>query len=312
MLGRISGGPMRVSLPSSAVAEGHDDHIRLAALEAEILQRLGGVKGLRRDIPALFRDCIDDVMQTAKTGRRSYAELEKTEKTYIGTRIEIGLRALLGVPRRKLDLLLLGEDVDVKHTMGGNWMIPGEALGHVCILMAADEKKAICYMGLFVARLEYLSAGTNQDRKRTISADGFRHIKWLLNGFPYPANFWRSVPSSSIEAIASGRSGNERVKALLREVQERPIIRRVIEEAAAPQKDFMRRIRKDKNGKSGTRGDLAKEGVLVLSGNYNQDLIRMLNLPATGPSEFISRAVRDEDEAKLARTFGFAVPWPLP
>ena len=131
---------MRVSLPDSLIAVGHDDHSRLMALEREIVRRLGGMKKLEADIPALFRDTIDDVMLTAKTGRRSYAELEKTEKTYIGTRIEIGLRALLGVPRRKLDLLLLGEDVDVKHTMGGNWMIPGEALDHVCILMAADER----------------------------------------------------------------------------------------------------------------------------------------------------------------------------
>lgn len=302
---------MRVSIPDSAVGQGHGDHERLLKLETEIVRRLGGLKGVQRDIPMLFRDCIDDVMQTAKTGRRSYAELEKTEKTYIGTRIEIGLRALLGVPRRKLDLLLLGEDVDVKHTMGGNWMIPGEALGHVCILMAADEKKARCYMGLFVARPEYLSLGTNQDRKRTLTPEGFRHVKWLLNGFPYPANFWRSVSAASIEAISSGRTGNDRVKALFREVQERPIIRRVIEEAAAPQKDFMRRIRKDGNGKSGTRGDLAKEGIVVLSGNYNQDLIRALGLPATGPSEFISRAIRDDEEARIARLCGFDVPWPV-
>jgi hypothetical protein len=302
---------MRVSLPDSAVAEGHDDYHRLASLEVEILRRLDGLKGVRANIPTLFRDCIDDVMQTAKTGRRSYAELEKTEKTYIGTRIEIGLRSLLGVPRRKLDLLLLGEDVDVKHTMGANWMIPGEALGHVCILMAADEKKALCYMGLFLARPEYLSISNNQDKKRTLSAEGFRHIKWLLRAVPYPANFWRSVSAASIEAIASGRTGNDRLKALFREVQERPIIRRVIEEAAAPQKDFMRRIRKDGNGRSGTRGDLAREGILVLSGKYNQALIRALDLPTTGPSDFISRTVRNEDEARLARLNGFNVPWPV-
>lgn len=302
---------MRVSIPDSLIDEGHDDYDRLIALETEILARLGGRKRLEADIPALFRDNIDDVMQTAKTGRRSYAELEKTEKTYIGTRIEIGLRALLGVPRRKLDLLLLGEDVDVKHTMGGNWMIPGEALGHVCILMGADEKKAVCYMGLFVARPEYLSLSTNQDRKRTISGEGFGHIRWLLRGHPYPPNFWRTVSAASIEAIVAGRTGNERLKALFRYVQERPIVRRVIEEAAAPQKDFMRRIRADGEGKSGTRSDLAKEGILVLSGNYNGDLIRALGLATTGPSEFISRTVRTEDEAKLARHHGFPVEaWP--
>ena len=76
----------------------------------------------------MLRDCIDDVIMTAKTGRRSYEELEKTEKTYIGTRVEIELRALLRLRKGRLDTVILGHDVDIKHTMGSNWMIPTEAV----------------------------------------------------------------------------------------------------------------------------------------------------------------------------------------
>src|SRR5690606_15405344 len=116
---------------------------------------------------ALLRRCIDDVIMTPKTGRRSYDELEKTEKTYIGTRVEIELRALLHLPKGRLDTVVLGHDVDIKNTMGSNWMIPTEAVDHPCILVAADEARATCYLGLIVARPAYLTLGQNKDAKKS-------------------------------------------------------------------------------------------------------------------------------------------------
>ena len=65
----------------------------------------------------MLRQCVDDVIMTPKTGRRSYDELEKTEKTYIGTRVEIELRAMLNLPKGKLDTVILGVSKDsvIKH-----------------------------------------------------------------------------------------------------------------------------------------------------------------------------------------------------
>lgn len=297
---------MKQSLPTSIVRDGHPDFQLLTSLAAEIIQRAGGAEALSDGFSILLRHCVDDVIMTPKTGRRSYDELEKTEKTYIGTRVEIELRAMLNLKRGKLDTVILGHDVDIKNTMGSNWMIPTEAVGHPCILVAADEARAVCYLGLIVARPEYLTTGQNKDSKKSISALGFANILWLLNAHPYPPNFWRTVPSDVIDRIFAEKSGNRRVMSLFREVQRVPITRAVIE-AVAQQQDFMRRIRAD-NGK-GTRDHLAREGVLLLSGHFDAPLIRALGLPLCGGSEFVSYKPRTQAEVAIAASAGIVLAW---
>ncbi|WP_340692197.1 NaeI family type II restriction endonuclease, partial [Hyphomonas sp.] len=88
-----------------------------------------------------------------------------------------------------------------------------------------------------------------------------------------------------VDKIFSGSSGNRRVMTLFREVQKVPITRDVVE-AVARQKDFMRRLRAD-NGK-GTRDHLASVGILLLSGQFDHDLIDEFQLPFCDGSEFIS------------------------
>lgn len=298
---------MRVSVPASQVVQGHPYFNQLADIRSELISRAGSLAAIEREIPALLRETIDDVIQTPRTGRRSYEELEKTEKTYIGTRVEIMIRSFFRLPKGRLDLQILDQDADVKFTIGGNWMMPREVLNHPCLLLAADEVRAKCYFGLFVADDAYLSAGVNQDKKKQVSASGFAHIMWLLNGYPLEPNFWRTIPQASAEEIASQSSGNERVMALFREVQDRPIPREVIE-ATARQKDFMRRIRAD-NGR-GTRDLLAQEGILLLSGKYDADLIAQLGLGEVGSSEFISHSPKDEGERKAVSAFGIRIGQP--
>ncbi len=274
----------------------------LASISDDIIARAGGEDTLATKFSAMLRQCVDDVIMTPKTGRRSYDELEKTEKTYIGTRVEIELRAMLRLPKGKLDTLILGHDVDIKNTMGSNWMIPTEAVDHPCILVAADEVRAACYLGLVVARPDYLTLGQNKDSKKSISALGFANIMWLLLDHPYPPNFWRTVPPDVIERIFAGKSGNQRMANLFREVQRQPITRDVVE-AVAQQQDFMRRIRSD-NGR-GTRDHLAREGILLLSGHYDAPLISALGLPRCLGSEFISYELENESDTTLAISHGF-------
>ncbi len=292
---------MKKNIPDSIVIAGHRDHKLLAAIADEITKRAGGPDNLASKFAVMLRQCVDDVIMTPKTGRRSYDDLEKTEKTYIGTRVEIELRAMLELPKGKLDTVILGHDVDIKNTMGSNWMIPTEAIDHPCILVAADEKRALCYLGLFVARLEYLTAGQNKDAKKSISALGFADIYWLLKDHPYPSNFWRTVPSDVVERIFFGKSGNERMIALFREIPNVPITRDVVE-AVAQQKDFMRRIRSDKG--RGTRDRLAIEGILLLSGDYDATLIEELKLPHCNGSEFLSCYARTQTIVDAAARAG--------
>ena len=298
---------MKQKLPDSLVVDGHPDFARLRDLAAEITARAGGPLELERQFPAMLRDCIDAVIMTAKTGRRAYEDLEKTEKTYIGTRVEIELRAMLRLRKGRLDTLILDQDVDIKHTMGTNWMIPTEALGHPCLLVAADEKRARCYLGLIVARPDYLTTGKNKDSKASISAEGFGHILWLLKEQPYPANFWRDLAPDIVDEIFAGETGNIRMATLFRRVQSRIIPRDVVE-AVARQKDFMRRIRSD--GGTGTRDVLARERIVVLEGRKDAQLIRALGLPPCTGSEFISCELRDPQQIHLAAQAGHGVDEP--
>lgn len=301
-----SGGRLKKSIPESILVAGHPDYELLHAIAGDIAKRAGGNDALATKFAAMLRQCVDDVIMTPKTGRRSYDELEKTEKTYIGTRVEIELRAMLNLPKGKLDTVILGHDVDIKNTMGSNWMIPTEAVDHPCILVAADEVRATCYLGLIVARPGYLTLGQNKDSKKSISALGFSNILWLLLDHPYPPNFWRTVAPAVIERIFAGKSGNQRMANLFREVQREPITRDVVE-AVAQQQDFMRRIRSD-NGR-GTRDQLAREGILLLSGHYDAHLIDALGLPECSGSEFVSYRPVSQREADLAAGHGIALEW---
>ncbi|MDD7970610.1 NaeI family type II restriction endonuclease [Roseinatronobacter alkalisoli] len=297
---------MKKSIPDSIVVAGHRDHNLLTAIAGDILWRAGGHDALATKFAIMLRQCVDDVIMTPKTGRRSYDELEKTEKTYIGTRVEIELRAMLHLPKGKLDTVILDHDVDIKNTMGSNWMIPTEAIDHPCILVAADEVRAKCYLGLFVAHPEYLTFGQNKDSKKSVSALGFSNIFWLLFDHPYPENFWRTIPPDAIDRIFLGKTGNQRMANLFREVQRQPIARDVVQ-AVAQQQDFMRRIRSD-NGR-GTRDILAREGILLLSGHYDAPLIAALGLPHCLGSEFVSCRVVSQGEAQLAGTYGISITW---
>jgi hypothetical protein len=294
---------MRQNVPQSLVVKAHQDFELLNELEQKILHGAGGIETLRRHFPMMMRRIIDSVVDTPRTGRRVYEELEKTEKTYIGTRVEIELRAYLGFPKGELDLCIDGVDVDVKHTMGNNWMIPTEAVDKPCILVAADEDSARCYLGLVVARPPYLSGAENRDAKRSISASGFVHIKWLINGEQYPRNFWRNIPKETIDGIFTGKSGNERLGALFTGIQGVPISRDIVE-GVAKQKDYMKRLRA--NG--GARDPLAAKGIVLLSGKYDKSLIAQLGLPPCTVDEFISKQLKNESERALARANGFPVP----
>lgn len=297
---------MKKTIPDSIITAGHRDHALLAALAADITKRAGGQGALASQFATMLRQCVDDVIMTPKTGRRSYDELEKTEKTYIGTRVEIELRAMLTLPKGKLDTVILGHDVDIKNTMGSNWMIPTEAVDHPCILVAADEARALCYLGLIVARPDYLTHGANKDAKKSVSASGFANILWLLRDHPYPPNFWRTVEPEVVAGIFAGRTGNQRMANLFRAVQGRAITRDVVQ-AVAQQQDFMRRIRSDKG--RGTRDHLAHEGILLLSGHFDAPLIAALGLPVCSGSEFVSYRPISRSEVTLAAQHGITLDW---
>lgn len=271
------------TLPASCYDPHHPTFSEILPVESAILDRLGGKSGLQKKLASLLRECIDDAIDIPGMERFFLEDLIPQEKANIGTRVEIALRDLTDFPKGKLDFFIAGRDVDVKFTLRSNWMIPQEARGHICILIAADEKRLRGYFGLVKASPKYLTKKGNRDKKVSISALGFQHINWLVADHPYPANFWRSVSVSQREDIFSIRGGTARLVRLFEMFQEVPIHRSVIEDIAR-QKDNMKRIRR--NG--GARDALEKTGISILSGAYDQSRIAKLGLPFCDREHFIS------------------------
>lgn len=265
-----------------------DDQEVLANMEELLLASASGRDRLRTSLAALFRQAIDEVIDTPRTRRRLIGDLEKTEKTYIGTKVEILFRNFLRLPKgNRLDLLMGGRDVDVKFTIHNNWTIPLEAVNEVCLLLSCAESKATFCVGLIVVRDEHLNRSTNRDQKRTISSTGKLHIRWIFRDEPYPPNFWSNILPEDAEYIMEmAVNGNERIRRLFIALVGRPVPRRIVE-SVAQQKDFMKRLRK--NG--GARDQLHREGYRLLSAAYDAAEIARHGLPPCSEGEFI--CVRD-------------------
>lgn len=266
-------------------------------IECAILENVGNISSLKINFPKLIRKAIDEVIDTPRTGRLLLEQIEKTEKTYIGTKVEILFRSFIGFPKGILDLNVNGIDVDIKNTVTGNWMIPTEAVGKPCILIEVDEEKALCSLGIIVARLDYLNKGVNRDKKRSISSEGRKKIHWLLKKHPYPASFWRGFDQKKALEVFQLKQANARLELLFKESLKRPIPRAVIEDVSQPQKDYMKRLRK--NG--GARDTLAMEGIAILSGAYDQVLIKQLGLTKCAKDEFISYKIASEHDRLLLK-----------
>lgn len=278
----------------------HPDFTELTALEADLLLAVGGQGLLEEKLRSFFRSAIDEVIDTARSGRFFFSDLEKTEKTYLGTKFEILLRDWLQVPRGlRLDLLIGGREVDVKSTtVGHGWMIPPEAIDQFCILLRVNEHDAKCAVGLVRARAEYLSAGDNRDAKKTITAANRAHIWWLVQDFAYTRNFWSIVSAEDRHEIMAMKGGTQRLATLFERYQEIAISRVQIG-AVAQQDDFMKRIRR--NG--GARDLLAPKGIAILYSETDRTLMHQLGL-RFGFREFLSVQAKSDDHSRILKAAG--------
>lgn len=277
----------------------HPDFTDLSKLESDLLAAAGGSELFVEKLRSFFRSAIDEVIDTARTGRFFLKQLEKTEKTYLGTKFENLLRDWLQVPRGVvLDLLIGGQEVDVKSTTGGKseWMIPREAIDQLCVLVRVNEELSKCAVGLARARSSYLRSGTNQDKKTSFSAAGTANIWWLVSDFAYTPNFWTLIDDELRIKIMSAGKGSKRLAALFENCIGMPISR-VQVAAVAAQEDYMKRLRK--NG--GARDLLAPLGIAILYSETDRALMHELGLQF-GYREFLSHKAMNEKEQRLLRS----------
>ncbi|WP_369378667.1 NaeI family type II restriction endonuclease [Streptomyces sp. cg36] len=229
---------------------------------------------------AVLRDTIDQLLNGEVTGRYDWKTLFKTEKTHAGTVVEINLqREFKFDDGIDMDYRIAGSDVDCKYSQAfGGWMIPPEAMGHLCLLVWADDYKSRWSAGLLRIAPEWLNKGNNRDLKLTVKAEHRNKILWLWHEAELPENVLLHLNPAVRDSILAHSSGQQRVNELFRRVQNRRIGRGVVR-TVAQQSDYMARVRE---AKGRARTVLREEGILI-PGHYSSHQAVARALGATVP-----------------------------
>lgn len=242
---------------------------------------------LREIFGDAIRQALDEIIDTARTGRWDLEQCNDQEKAYVGVKVEHVIRGTFELgygTQARMDFDVDGIDVDCKWSKNfGQWQIPNEAVGHLCLLVWADE--ATNQMGVGLIRItEELLVGGNRDQKRSIQSPGGRsRIRWLVPpnaGVPpnpgLPPNFLLHLDPSDREAILSLRGGDARAQELFKRC-EGIILHRHTIESIGQQKDEGRRFRGE------TRAALRAEGFEVLNGHWKDQKARARELGGPVP-----------------------------
>lgn len=273
-----------VSLPTSS-SKGASESILNARLGSalragELKEELDAVfdffaPDCKNRMGGLIRRGTDEIIATPRTSRWNLDQCNNQEKAYLGVNIENLLRGTYNLPDGTLgmDFSVRGVDVDVKWSRTfGRWQIPTEAVGHICLLVHADDLTGEMAVGLIRIRDELLVGG-NKDKKRTIqSPGGMSEIRWLVDrGTPVPENFLMSLRKRDRDAILAPLGGDERARELFTRCEGLIISRQTIE-SIGQQSDGARRFRGE------TRAALLEDGFEVLNGHWIKDRERALVL----------------------------------
>jgi hypothetical protein len=241
----------------------------LAAIE-------GGCRELKRSPSSVFggliRQAIDEVVDGPRTGRYSLDQVSKTEKTYVGTKVEIIVRAAFGFePGKRADVEIAGTDVDIKWSQTLAWMIGPENVDGICLGLGLHRGGKRFSVGAFRATRDLCRKGQNRDAKLSLSAESLKsRVTWIVRDSELPPNFIAEMPARIRAQIFKLKSAQDRVKALATLMPRVPIPRRAFETVAQGRFDPMRRLRRDKY-----RTD-PLGGMVLLSTKYGRsELIRL-------------------------------------
>jgi hypothetical protein len=254
----------------------------------------------RLDMEATFaqalRRAIDEVLDGTRTRRYDVETLAKTEKTYVGTKVEIVCQAAFGLPRGiSMDYSVDGVEVDAKFTLSKplGQSIPREAVGHICLLLHADDRQSRFTVGLLRISEDLLNPGRNQDGKRTLASAAAHRVVWLVRDGRLPDNFLLSLDPMVRDRVlaAAARSGQAAVDELFKQLQGRLIKRDVIL-AITSQSDGPKRVRD-------ARLQLRSDGILILGHQEGHPAIaQALGLPVPDKGSWISVRVVPCDDGR--------------
>ncbi len=262
--------------------------------ELQIVRRaIAGIIRQSRTTPdglfgRLIRQALDEVIDGPRTGRCSLEELSKTEKTYVGTKIEILVRSELALePGVGIDTVIDGIGVDIKWSQSLGWMIGKENVGAICLGLGLSDSQKKFSVGLFRARKEFLRSGANRDQKLSLTSAAMKDaVIWLVKEAVLPLNFMAELSSAVRLQIYRGRSAQARLRLLAELVPGKLIPRQAIETVAMT-KDPLRRTRRDAY-KENPLGDM-----VLLSTKYSKNELRRLGFTTLPPDHWISVRLAD-------------------
>jgi hypothetical protein len=256
-----------------------------------------------------LRDSLDELMDGQRTGRWCYQQLTKTEKTHLGTVVEVNLTKEFELADgADLDWNISGIDLDCKFSKSlGGWEIPMEMYlcpdheersgkaDHPALLVWLCDDHNLWGAGIIQvtdSRLGWtkdkntglLRRRYNRDNKRTLSVEARDEICWLW-GRPdhaLPTNTLRHLDDGVRARIfADKRSGQKRTNELFSQVRN-VIIRRATVLTVAKQDDAPKRARD-------ARIQLRSQGIAVLGHQgVHPKVAALLGLDVPTKGEWIS------------------------
>ncbi len=236
-------------------------------------------------IASVLRNTIDQLYDGQRTGRYRWEQLYKTEKTHCGTLVEINLhREFKFQDGTLLDYCIAEMEVDCKYTQElYGWMIPPEALGHLCLLVWAHDESSAWKMGIIRPDASLLGA-KNRDGKAKLNAAGRAAIDWIFENGILPPNVLLQLDRTIVNKIMGLGSGQKRINELFRNTLGHRVGRGVVA-TVAQQDDYMKRVR----GNGGARTALRPEGVIIL-GQFRAhcEIAEKLGAPIPGRGESIA------------------------
>jgi hypothetical protein len=240
-----------------------------------------------------LRDSLDELLDGQRTGRWAYQHLSKTERTYLGTAVEVNLTKEFDFANGDhLDWKIAGTDIDCKFSKDlGGWEIPMEmyrcddhgdqqgSADHPALLTWFDDTTNRWAAGLITVTDEQLwwrtdkktgqlVRGYNRDNKRRLRNSVAKDVYWLWGGLQkdLPRNLLlHMAPEVRERVFQFPRSGQKRVDQLFREVQGQIVGRQTVL-TVAQQDDAPKRARD-------ARLHLRPEGIVVLGHQDSHPLI---------------------------------------
>jgi hypothetical protein len=101
----------------------------------------------------IARQAIEEVIDWPRTGREKIGELNRTERAYLGTRLEIIFKYWLGVADGKiLDVEIDGIEVGVKNVFGTECWISNLRLGQPLLVIQTDLANSRVSLAVLVSR----------------------------------------------------------------------------------------------------------------------------------------------------------------